>query len=261
MGQRLLWKGVLIGLTVCAAGAAWHMSAAPPPAPNVSTFAPAEDLVAQFDYYLKRLDADLAQEADYKDVADRVYKDANTIVLIALALGLHDQPNKYKQNAAGLVAASQKLIAAKDYASAKAALEQLKAAAAKPQGDPSTLAWKKMASMPPLMQQVPLVHSRIKRSMRRFERMASSIAGDAATIAVIGQGSIYNADETKKPDEAEKWYQYCIQMRDAAAQLNKAARAKDQKAAEEVLKALAKSCDDCHLVFHPEAIGKEVTEE
>jgi hypothetical protein len=238
----------------------WQLGAAPPAPPKVSTFAPAEDLVAQWDFYLGRIEADLESEADYKDVAERIYKDANTIILIALALGLHDTPNKYQQYAAGMVAASQQLMDAKDYASAKAALAALKAATAEPKGDPKALGWKKLAHMAPLMQQVPLIHSRIKRSMRRFERQAASIAGDAATIAVIGEGSMYNVDETDKPDEAEKWYQYCIQMRDAAAALNRAAKAKDAKAADVALKDLAKSCDDCHTVFHPEALGKEVEE-
>lgn len=252
-------KAVLpAALVVLAVFGGWQMWAAPPVSPKVSSFAPAEDLVAQFDYYLERIETDLAQEADYKESAERVYKDANTIVLIALALGLHDTPNKYQKHAAGLVAASQKLIEAKDYASAKAALQELKAAVAEPKGDPSGLAWKKLAHLPPLMQQVPLVNSRIKRSMRRFERQAAAIAGDAATIAVISEGSLYNVDETDKPNEAEKWYQFCAQMRDAAAALNRAARAKDVKAAEAALKDLAKSCDDCHTVFHPEALGKEI---
>lgn len=259
VSTKWLWA---IGVALLAAGAGWSLVVPPPPpAPNVSTFAPADDLVAQFDYYVKRLEADLASEAEYKDVADRIYKDANTLVLIVAALGLHDTPNKYKQHAAGLMEACQKLMAAKDYAGAKAALDELKAAAAQPKGDPATVAWKKLASMPPLMQQVPLINSRIKRAMRRFERQAAAIAGDAAAIAVIGQGSMYNADETDKPDEAAKWYQYCVDMRDAAAKLNQAARAKNQKAAEEALQLLAKSCDDCHTVFHPEALGKEVTEE
>ncbi len=254
------WFVVVMGVVFYGAGNQL-LIAAPPAAPKVSAFAPAEDLVSQFEYYLKRLEADLAQEADYKDAAERVYKDANTLVLIALALGLHDTPNKYQKHALGLVAACEKLIAAKDYATAKAALAELKAAMDQPSGDPESLAWKKLAHLPPLMQQVPLINSRIRRSMRRFDRQATAIAADAAAIAVISQGSIYNVDETNKPEEAAKWYQYCTDMRDAAAKLNQAARAKDSKAAEEALKALAKSCDDCHAIFHPEALGKEVQEE
>jgi len=250
----------VVGIGLLVVCAIWQVGAAPPASPKISAYAPAEDLVAQWDFYVGRIEADLESEADYKDVAERVYKDANTLILIALALGLHDTPNKYQKHAAGMVAASQQLINAKDYASTKAALAALKAATAEPKGDPSSLAWKKLAHLPPLMQQVPLIHSRIKRAMRRFERQAAAIAGDAATIAVISQGSLYNVDETDKPGEAEKWYQYCIQMRDAAAALNRAAKAKDAKAADLALKDLAKSCDDCHTVFHPEALGKEIEE-
>ncbi len=254
-GRTFLGLSVLtfLGLSMMAG----PIYATPPESPAISTYAPAEDLVAQFDYYLERLQSAVATEAEYKDVTDRVVKDASTIVLIALGLGLHDSPNKYKAQAPAMVAAARKLVAATDYASTKAAVDAL-ASAAKGSGASGSLKWDKVASLKALMEQVPLINSRIKRYMRRFERESATIAGDAAAIAIISQGSLYNVDETEKADEVQKWYDACIQMRDAAAALNKAARAKDLNAANEALKALAKSCDDCHIVFHPEALGKEL---
>jgi hypothetical protein len=70
-------------------------------------------------------------------------------------------------------------------------------------------------------------------------------------IAVVGQGSMANAEDTDKPTEVEKWYQYCAEMRDAAAAVNKAVHAKDEASAEKAMEALQKSCDDCHAIFHP----------
>jgi hypothetical protein len=100
------------------------------------------------------------------------------------------------------------------------------------------------------MKAVPLVNTRLKRYMRRFERSTDDLAGYSGVIAVIAQGSMPNADETEKPAEVEKWQQFCVQMRDAAASLNAACRAEDEDAAKEAMDALQKSCDDCHAVFH-----------
>ena len=57
-----------------------------------------------------------------------------------------------------------------------------------------------------------------------------------------------------KPDEVEKWHQYCVQMRTAAAEVNAAIRAKDKDAVKAAMARLQKSCDGCHEVFHPEAL-------
>jgi hypothetical protein len=225
-----------------------------PAAPKVSTFAPAEDLAPQIDEYIKGFEEAVATEDEYKDAESTLKKDANVFVLIALALGVHDQDNPYKQAAPALIEAGEKLAAAKGYAEAKAGVAAVKAAKAA-KGDPSKLAWaNKHGSMTELMEAVPLIHSRLKRYMRgtRFEKSAAENAQYSAVIAVVGQGSMPHAGDTEKPTEVAKWYAYCAQMRDASAEVNKAVRAKDQAAADKAMDALQKSCDDCHSVFHPE---------
>jgi len=57
----------------------------------------------------------------------------------------------------------------------------------------------------------------------------------------------------------KKWFGFCVQMRDAAAGLNKAVHAADAAAADKALSALNQSCDDCHAVFHKEGT-KEASE-
>ena len=42
----------------------------------------------------------MATEEDYKDDQGKIAKESNTLVIIALALGLHDQESKYKAQAA-----------------------------------------------------------------------------------------------------------------------------------------------------------------
>lgn len=228
-----------------------------PPAPKPSTFAPAADIVKAIDDYMAKIGEALESKDEFTDLQSRVIKDAETVAVLALVLGLHDEKTPYQAAASALIKAARDLsaAAAKDYDSAKkafAALEAAKTAA----GNPASLKWEKVASLKELMQQVPLVNSRLKRNMRRFERQADSIAMDAAVIAAIAQGSMANVDETTQPNKADEWFKYCVAMRDAASALNKAAKAKNSAEAEKAVAVLAESCDACHVVFHPEAIGK-----
>jgi len=222
-------------------------------APKVSTFAPAKDLVVQVDYYVERLENAVKDEAEYKDSTDKIFKDANTLAVLGLTVGLSDEDNKYKKAAPGLVKASQKLAAAKDFAAAKAGVAAVKEALSS-SGDPSSLKWEdKVASLPALMAQVPLVNNRLKRNVGgiRFAKMAKENAGESATLAAIAQASMANADDVKQFGDAAKWNKFCADMRDAAGALNVAIQKKDKDAAGTVMKKLAKSCDDCHEVFHP----------
>ena len=245
----------LVGLVAVGAvlATAVAFAAEPPAAPKVSAFAPAKDLVGQVDYYVDRLGKAVESESEYKDSADKVQKDANTLSVLALTLGLSDEDNQYKKAAPALIKAGQKLAGAKDFASAKAGVAGVKEALAS-SGDASSLKWgDKVATLAALMQQVPLVNSRLKRNVGgiRFAKMAKENAGESAAMAAIAQASMANADDVKKLGDAEKWYKFCADMRDAAGALNAAIHAKDKDAAGSAMKKLAKSCDDCHEVFHP----------
>jgi hypothetical protein len=241
---------MLVALAVFARSAA---AADPPEAPKLSTFAPAGDLVRQADFYLGSLKASLASESQYQEDQGKVSKDANTLILIALALGLDEGENKYKAAAPGLMKAAQEAAKASTYSAAKAALADARKAIASPPVGGETLSWEKApATLGELMKQVPLINARLKRNLKRFESKAKESAGDTATLAVIAQGSMANVSQTKKPSEAAKWFAFCAEMRDAAAAANKAIHAGDEKATGKAMKALAESCDNCHAVFKSE---------
>ena len=241
----------VLALVFCIAMVA---QAAPPEAPKVSTFAPAKDLSTQLDEYVSDLQESVKSEDEYADSEGKIGKDANTVAVIALALGLSDEDSKFKKAAPALIEASQAVATAKDYAAAKKAVAELKAAMTA-EGDAAGLDWnKKVASMPELMAQVPLINTKLKRYARgsRMKKKADDLKGYTAVIAAIGQASMANAADTDKPGETEKWYAYCAQMRDAAAAVNKAVADGDADAVNEKVEALQKSCDDCHAVFHEE---------
>jgi len=222
------------------------------PTAKVSSYAPAEDLEAQMEQYLKDFQDAVASEDAFKEAEGKISKDANTLIVMALALGLHDQQNKYQKAAPALIAAAKQLTSVKDLNSAKKAIEALTTAASS-QGDPSSLKWEKAAKLEELMKAVPLISNKIKDSSltaARLEKRGKDYAGYAAVLAVIAQGSLPNADETEKPTEVAKWQQFCLQMRSAAAELNAAIRAKNAEAALKANAKLRQSCDDCHAVFH-----------
>ena len=257
------WLVLLAAMVLFVATSGAIAADTPPEAPPVSKFAPAKDLAKQVKYYMKRLEAAVETKEDYKDFVERIAKDSNTLTAIALSLGLHDTDNPYKKSAPAIIKASQELAAAKDYDAAKAAVANVKKAVDSKSADTAKLKWEKVASLEQLMLAVPAVNTQLKRNMklRRPKRDGPKASGRAAVIAVIGQASLYHSADTSKPELVKQWYKYCEEMRDAAAEVGDVARRGDKAASRKVMAKLAESCDNCHKVFHPEAIGKEDAEE
>jgi cytochrome c556 len=257
------WYWTLAVLPLVLLALASVVVAAPPAAPKVSTFAPAKDLASQVEAYIEQFDEAVKDEEEYKASEGKLLKDANTMILIALGLGLHDEENAYKAAAPGLIKAAQELAAAKDYAGAKTGVAAVKKAA-QSKGDPSALKWEKVASLAQLMKAVPGIDSRLKRNTRTekaFKSKSKTNAGDAAVLAVIAQGSIADTSEAKGDEQVQQWYKFCEQMRDAAAKVNAGVRAGDFAVVKAAKKDLEKSCHDCHEVFHKEALDKVEKEE
>lgn len=223
-----------------------------PPVPKVSTFAPAEDLANQVDQYIGDLAKMVATEDEYKDSQERIANDSNTLVVIALTLGLHDQDSKYKPIAGTLMKAAQELAAATDYALAKKGVDGLKKAAESKDATAGELKWQKVASLPALMKEVPLINTKLKRLVKgaNFKKKAKDTAGGSAAIAAIAQGSMADISEAKDADQVKQWYVYSAAMRDHAGAVNAAIHKADEPAAAEAMKNLAQSCEDCHAVFH-----------
>lgn len=244
-------SAILTCVAVMATGVS--VMAAPPEAPPVSKIAKADDLTSQVDYYLAELEESIESEDEYADSASKVVKDANTMILISLALGIHDQDNKYKAAAPAMIKACQELAAAKGYSAAKKGVAAVKAATSS-KGDPSSLKWTEVAEFDALMKQVPLINTRVKRYVRgkRFKSEAEKSVGQAAVLAIIAQGTMGSVAKTKAPDEADKWYAFCEEMRDASVALNASIHAQDEDAKDEALEALGKSCDHCHEIFKPD---------
>ena len=230
----------------------------PPAAPQVSSFAPAEDILSQVDYYTDRLATAVADKDDYtKANQKRVAKDASTLSVLLLALGLHDQDHRLKASAAGLLPLAQRLAKSfEDYDTAKTAHDALADALQNGASGGSSLAWHKVADLEQLMKQVPTINNRLRRSLKesRFEKDTGKSAGYAAALAVIAQAAMSDTHKVENPEDTEKWYQYCAEMRDTAGAINAAIRRKDFEAATVAGTQLKGLCKQCHDVFREEDV-------
>ncbi len=225
----------------------------PPESPAVSTYAPAGDLLREVDYFIERASDSLADPAGF-DLAkqSRTLKDANALAALALVLAMHDQDFPRKPAMPQLLSAARQLAAAGDnYDQAAAALADIKAARTGKVEPGAQPRWEKVASLPALMKQVPLIHSRLKRGVdkRRLARLAEQTTAHSAALAAIAQASMLDTQYAMTPGDVEKWYAYCAEMRDAAGSVNAAIHAQDPQRVTQSMKRLVRSCEACHMTF------------
>ncbi|MEN6558092.1 MAG: hypothetical protein ABFC54_07925 [Thermoguttaceae bacterium] len=253
MLRFMSWNGFLRLFFLIAIGLGGTVQAAEPSAPKPSEYAPADDLVRQADRYLKDLNDAVACESEFKDSESKVANTSNALVVIALTLGLHDQPNKYQSSAAAVMQAARAVAEAREFAAAQKAVARLNAAAEGKVQVAGELRWEKVASLPELMKQVPLIHTRLKANLKgnKFCKKAAETAGYTAVLAAIAQGTMADTSAAKNAEQEKQWRQFSINARQCAAAVNAAIHRADPKAADEAMKKLNQSCEDCHAVFHP----------
>lgn len=250
------WLGtVILGLAI--AGQWQPAAAAAPEAPKVSTFASADELVGQVEAYVEDLEKAVADENDFDEA--KLSKVANTLLLMSVAVSVHDTDNKLKPAAGGLFAAAQNLAKAKGFPAAKAAVTAVKEAANGKGNGPAALKWEKCADLDATFKQAQSLLNGMKRNTKgsRLKSKAKETAGGAAVLAVIAQGVLIDTSHAKDDNEKQQWQQFCVEMRDAAAAANKAILSGNESATQEAIKTLNKSCEDCHAIFHKEGTKEE----
>ena len=231
-------------------------AADPPAPPKVSTFAPAGDLIAQVEYYKKRMQEAVASEADYDEAKQaRIVKDANLVAVLAQHLGMHDSDNPLKSSAAGAVAAAKTLAAATDYKSASAGYAALEKALAGGAGG-EELKWGKVAGMGQLMKQVSVINASLKRGLQptRLKSQAKKTSGESATMAAIANSLLFDTHEVKSEGDLPDWYAYSAEFRDSAGALNAAIKTGQIAKVTPALKRMSTSCDTCHKKFQKEQL-------
>jgi cytochrome c556 len=241
-------------VTAFVAGA--KFAADPPAPPKVSAFAPAADLMAQVEYYKKRMQDVVASEADFDEAKQtRITKDAHTVAVLVQHLGMHDAENPVKKSAAAALKAAQDLTAATDFKSASAGYANLeKALAGSAEG--GELKWGKVAAMGQLMKQVSVVNAALKRGLQptRLKSQAKKTAGESALLAAIANSLLYDTHEVKSEGDLPDWYAYSAEFRDSAGALNAAIKTGQIAKVTPALKRMSTSCDTCHSKFQKEQL-------
>ncbi len=102
LGIAMVWIFAAVCALVSAAGSENKEdpnTPALPDVPKLSSFAPAKDLADQVRDYIKEIETTLADEQEYKDSEGKIGRCANTMAVMALCLGMHDEDNQYKARA------------------------------------------------------------------------------------------------------------------------------------------------------------------
>ncbi len=203
----------------------------------------------------------------FEDGSVGLYREANSLAVVALALGTSPDDSPLKAAAPALIQAAQKAATAQNIDEAKAALDAVVAARAG-KGAASAalpLEWKKVAALRPLMKNaVPAISTEIKRLARNektFGRAANTkkVLDNAATLVAISLGCRDSVDETLAPNESELWADYCDRLYAASLDFNDKidAAAKgtgDFDAAKAAFKEVEATCNStCHEKFGGQA--------
>jgi len=220
---------------------------------------PAADLDFQVDFYITEFDKsmeDLAASKDFAADSTVLARDANALILVALAAGMSEEAGKYKAAAPEIIKAAQAVSTAKDLAAAKAGVAAVKASLEKKSTE--KLEWVKVAKVEPTMKlAVPRINTGMTRYLRTealLKRGIPNIAGATAALAAISQGLMPDYDETIKPDKKDEWVKFSEEFRDAALQANAALHGFDKgdvtfDAFKEAIAKMKENCEHCHVVF------------
>lgn len=249
--QACLWA--VVGTSANLAMWPHTADAAAPELPKASKYAPHEDLLGQVDFFLDRAQETLAAEELDMAGQSRLLKDAHTLAMLGLVLSQHDAEFPQKAAMPAFVKAAQSLAAADgDRTKSQVALAALRSAReGKSAAGGEPLKWQRVASLPLVMKQVPLIHAGLKRGAtgRRLERNKEQAAGQAAALAAIAQASIFDDEYASSPEDIAAWQTFCAEMRDAAGEVNAAAHAGDADRVESAMNRMLQSCEACHEKF------------
>ena len=252
-----MWTWIQVAVALVAV-LSFAIMAAEPPTEEVnrkpSTYAPAKDLESQVQFFLDRIKDDLKDESEYgEESVKRVVRDANTLAVLALVLGKHDEANRFQSSAATLLENALKLAEkSQDYKEARSAYAKLVESTNRHE-------WLDRIGVEKCREHCRSdepgsepQYETARASAERWNGLRScrdEAAGLAATLAAIAQVSMF--DDSYCSDQADRadWIELCGLMRDAAYDINQAVHRGDREAAVSGLKPLTRTCDDCHEQF------------
>ncbi len=167
---------------------------------------------------------------NFEDGVLGVRRDANALIVVAMALAVSDHDVPEKGAAVELVKAGSVLANAKNVAEVKKAAQVVTAARSK-KGAVKAFEPGKVAALRPLMKNaLPSLSTDVKRLARNEKTFlrganAQKVIDDSTIMFAIAYGCQFNVDETLAPAEDKVWLEYCQRLADAALEFNKEANA------------------------------------
>ncbi len=210
---------------------------------------------------LKRDVEDLELIPSFEDGAVGLYRDANALAAVALALGMSTEDAPAKAAAPALVEAAKAAASAKNLEEAQAAMKAVEAARTS-KGSTDALRWnQKVVALRPLMKNaVPALTTEMKRLGRNEKTFlrrgnAKKVVDNSTVLVALALACRENVDETLAPEEDELWREYCERLAAAANDFNEKANATaagkgDFAEALAAMKAVEATCNTtCHEKF------------
>ena len=213
---------------------------------------------------LKRDVEDLELIPSFEDGSVGLYRDANALAAVALALGMSTEDSPAKAAAPALLEAAQAAASAKNLEEAQAAMKAIEAARTS-KGSTDALRWdQKVVALRPLMKNaVPALTTEMKRLGRNEKTFlrrgnAKKTIDNSTVLAALALACRENVDETLAPEEDELWREYCERLAAAATDYNEKANAAaaGQGDFAETLAALKTVEATCNATCHEKFGGK-----
>jgi hypothetical protein len=231
--------------------------AAPAEVPQLSTFAPLDDLIAESNALIEDLDKALADEASYKRQKKAAVRDAYVLRVLAHAVSEHDKKNeaKWGANAAAVRDAAGAIAQAEEFADARTAMNQIKelVAGSADGGEAQAIEWNQLAPMEDLM---PVVNRRnllLRRDLRRGKpRKREESVRHATLIALFARTVREDFSDVENSDDSGQWTTFADDARDHFAKLATLLREEKDEDAKDFLKEANESCNNCHKKFRPD---------
>ncbi|MBP3529910.1 MAG: hypothetical protein J6K25_01830 [Thermoguttaceae bacterium] len=180
---------------------------------------------------LKRDVEDLELIPSFEDGVVGLYRDANALAAVALALGKSTEDAPAKAAAPAILEAARAAASAKNLEEAQAAMKAIEAARTS-KGSTDALRWnQKVVALRPLMKNaVPALTTEMKRLGRNEKTFlrrgnAKKVIDNSTVLVALALACRENVDETLAPEEDELWREYCERLAAAANDFNEKANA------------------------------------
>ena len=220
------------------------------------------DMESQFTKFFAKLDRDLEDLSlggDFSDASGNLMRDANVLVLLAMAIAQSTESGTLKSAAPALLSDAKAILAAADADAAAAAVKAMKADLDSSSAAAGTVVWENAVQLSPLMSKVvPSLTTEIKRLSKNEKTLlragnTDKVAGASALLAVVAIGSRLSVAETSAPDQEALWKEYCDRFAELSLRVNGAVHALSEGGAFDdyaaALKDLEKTCSVCHADF------------